>query len=117
MNQMAQSKNIEVPDGEMLKDPEVNISLGIDYFVKLLHQFNQNVVFALASYNAGPSKVTEWRKLRSHLNIIEFIESIPYNETREYVKKVLRNFYLYSAFYRGQSFRKLEKLLTQPTGS
>ena len=58
----------------------------------------------------------EWVGLRAHLNAMEFIESIPYNETRGYVKKVLRNFYLYSAFYNSQSNRRMEGLLIQPGG-
>ena len=111
--QIAHSKNLEIPDKEKLKNPIVNINLGIDYFEGLLKIFDQNVVYALASYNAGPNKVAKWLTLRRHLNIMEFIESIPYNETREYVKKVLRNFYLYSAFYRNQSFSRVEDLLKQ----
>ena len=101
-SEVARSTNTKILDKEMLKNPTINISLGIDYFKRLLNQFDSNIVHALASYNAGPKKVKEWLIFRPKLNDMEFIESIPYNETRDYVKKVLRNFYLYSAFYTAQ---------------
>ena len=109
--QLAKSKNIVFPNEEVLKDPKINILLGVHYFKKLLKNSDQNIIYALASYNAGPNKVKEWRQIRSNLNLMEFIESIPYNETRDYVKKVLKNFYLYSTFYQSYPLYKTEGLL------
>ena len=57
------------------------------------------MVFALASYNAGPGAVTRWQKRFAHLDIDEFIESIPYNETRDYVKRIMKNYWIYSRIY------------------
>ena len=103
--QVALTRGEEVPDEEKLKNPRVNIALGINYLKDLLRKFESNSVYALASYNAGPQKVRNWLTLRPRLSIMEFIESIPYNETRGYVKKVLRNYYIYSAFYANRSFQ------------
>jgi soluble lytic murein transglycosylase len=55
--------------------------------------------FALAAYNAGPNKVEEWKKRYDTQDPMLFIDLIPYNETRTYVAKVLRNHYWYSALY------------------
>ena len=94
----------KVPNEEDLKIPNNNIKLGIHYLKHLLIRFKKNPVYALASYNAGPHKVEYWRSLRPGMSSMEFIESIPYNETRAYVKSVLRNYYMYSTFYGNRSF-------------
>lgn len=104
----------EGPTIEELKNPEINIRLGISYLNHLLSLFNGNVVFALAGYNAGPAKVNDWVALRSHLSPLEFIESIPYQETRDYVKKVIRNYYIYTVLYRDKKIHDLNEILTIP---
>ncbi|WP_417760651.1 transglycosylase SLT domain-containing protein [Shewanella sp.] len=72
-----------------LYDPAINIPLGSAYFGGLLKQFNGNRVLATASYNAGPYRVKQWLKQSSgKLDVMQFIESIPYRETREYVQGV-----------------------------
>jgi len=86
-----------VPDD--LKKPSLNIKLGVKYLNQLLETFQDNPIFALAAYNAGPHKVKQWIEIRSALKDLEFIESIPYNETRNYVKKVLRNYVIYKTLY------------------
>lgn len=79
-----------------LKDPNLNIRLGTQYLASLMEKFNQNAVFALAGYNAGPHRVNKWRKEgKPEVDMIEFIESIPFKETREYVMSILRNRYWY----------------------
>ena len=74
-------------------DPETNILLGTAYLRYLLDQFNGNIVKALASYNAGPTRVKNWQ---NHSDDYLFIELIPITETRDYVKRVLYNYYVYS---------------------
>ena len=110
--EVARSLKHEIPTEEMLKNPATNIRLGIDYLNYLMETFNQNRVYALASYNAGPNKVREWIALRPNLHPLEFIESIPYMETRNYVKKVLRNYAIYLALYGEDDFKKLKDILT-----
>lgn len=72
-----------------LLQAEVNILLGIAHLGELYQTFNNQPVFATAAYNAGKSKVQSWIKKSSTLEPIEWIEQIPYKETREYVKNVL----------------------------
>jgi len=100
------------PDNDDLKKPEVNIQLGVKYLSKMLDDFNDNVIFALASYNAGPTKVKQWMDIRSTLTPLEFMESIPYKETRNYVKKVLRNFVIYKTLYGEGDIHDFQGILT-----
>lgn len=74
-----------------LFDPQTNITLGTHYFAAQLRHFDNNPVFALAAYNAGPHRVKKWD---------EFIEHIPFEETRLYVKLILRNLFIYESLYR-----------------
>ena len=82
-----------------LRQPENNIRVGTTYLKKLLTRFNGNVILALAAYNAGPLAVDRWLKdFPPENNMFDFIESIPYKETREYVAAIVRNYYWYSKF-------------------
>ena len=83
-----------------LFDPETNIALGTYYFAAQLRRFHDNPVFALAAYNAGPHRVDKWRQRWPHLPMDEFIEHIPFEETRLYVKLILRNLSIYESLYR-----------------
>ncbi|MBI5183970.1 MAG: tetratricopeptide repeat protein [Nitrospinae bacterium] len=84
---------------EMLFDPELNILLGIRHLAELLERYNGNLIFTLASYNAGMNKVDIWRERYKDADPDEFIEMIPYRETKGYVKKVLRNYQNYREIY------------------
>ena len=83
-----------------LHDPQLNITLGTHYFASLLQRYQGNVVLALAGYNAGPNKAARWREQWSSLPTDEFIERIPLDETRNYVKLILRNLMLYERLYK-----------------
>jgi soluble lytic murein transglycosylase len=80
-----------------LKKPDLNIKIGVKYFKKLLKQFDGNLIYALASYNAGENRVKRWKKsiFRSE-NPLQTIESIPFKETRKYVKLIYRNIFFYN---------------------
>ncbi len=78
-------------------DPEANIYLGSAYLRYLLDMWKGDLVKTLASYNAGQGRVSRWRDYDDRFL---FIEMIPYKETRNYVKKVLRNYYIYSLMLR-----------------
>jgi len=71
-----------------LTRPEANIRLGMAYFKDLVDRFG-GAHFALASYNAGESRVSQWRDERPGLQEDEFIDDIPYPETQNYVKRIL----------------------------
>ena len=84
---------------EQLHDPQLSITLGTRYFAELLERYQGNVVLALAAYNAGPGQVARWLEQWPHLAMEEFIEHIPFDETRAYVKLVLRNLAVYERLY------------------
>ena len=109
---VARSMGTELPDQNDLKKPAVNIQLGVKYLSGLLNDFEDNIIFALASYNAGPSKVRQWMEIRSDLKPLEFMESIPYKETRNYVKKVLRNYVIYKTLYGEGGIHDFQSILT-----
>lgn len=74
---------------EMLYDPPVALRLGARHLRALLERFDGNIVNAIAAYNAGEQAVAKWRREFGDADEAEFIERIPYKETRRYVKKVL----------------------------
>jgi soluble lytic murein transglycosylase-like protein len=82
---------------QKLREPVKNIEIGTRYLASLLNEkFNGNVVYALAGYNAGPHRVAKWRKdAHSDWGMQEFVEAIPFKETRDYVMSILRNRYWY----------------------
>lgn len=84
---------------EQLYTPEVNLTLGVRYLGDLLERFAGNEAYAVAAYNAGPEAVTKWLETGPPRSIEEFIEEIPFTETRGYVKRVLRSAWLYRALY------------------
>ena len=109
-NEVARTLKQDSPSKENLKDPIVNVRLGIEYLNRLLVSFNQNMVYALAAYNAGPTKVRQWVALRSNMPPLEFIESIPYTETRNYVKRILRNYAIYLTLYDDQKMDRFNEI-------
>lgn len=86
----------EVDDGLDLLNPEVNIRLGTQYLARLHTKFKGLLPLVAAAYNAGPHRVEGWLVNFGHLETDEFVEHIPFLETRNYVKKVVR----YHTFYR-----------------
>ena len=78
----------------LLMDEDVNVRLGSWYLQHLIRRFNGNWVLAVAGYNAGPEAVERWTE-NGVRNLDEFIESIPYSETRYYTKKVIRSYIEY----------------------
>ena len=75
--------------GNSLYDPEFNIKLGSSYLSMMHDRFKKNRALATAAYNAGPHRVDRWIKSAVALPIDAWIETIPYDETRRYVKNVL----------------------------
>jgi len=65
----------------------------------LITEYNNNLIAVIASYNAGGGTVNRWRRAFGTLSEIEFIEQIPYAETRDYVKQVLASTAIYSKLY------------------
>ena len=87
----------------MLFDPTVNIHLGTYYIRHLLNSLEGNWHEALAAYNGGRTRVIKWRTFASYREPAEFIETIPFDETRGYVQAVLRNAAVYKQLYEGKT--------------
>jgi soluble lytic murein transglycosylase len=87
---------------ERLHEPRLSITLGINYFTRMLQRYQGNVILALAAYNAGPGRASRWREQWADVPMDEFIERIPLDETRLYVKFILRNLMMYERLYAGQ---------------
>jgi peptidoglycan lytic transglycosylase len=83
----------------MLRDPGVNIRLGTLFFADLLARNGQTPAYALAAYNAGPSRVVQWRRNPEAADPDLFAERIPFAETRDYVRIVQQNARIYAALY------------------
>lgn len=76
--------------------PDINVKLGQYYLGYLLEEFNGNLIYAIAAYNAGPGNVKKWQKRGLDANgPIAFVENIPFPETKHYVKKVMSNYWAY----------------------
>jgi soluble lytic murein transglycosylase len=104
-------KGFETPS---LLVPENNIKLGTRYLQRLLQKFSGSIPLAAASYNAGPHRVHVWVRNFGSLDMDEFIEHIPFVETRNYVKKVVRNYQIYSLLYGGGG--RSAEWLARPVG-
>ena len=83
----------------MLRDPSVNLSLGTLFIADLLRRHGE-VAYALAAYNAGPSRLNRWRDPTAAEHPDLFAERIPFAETRDYVRTVQQNAIIYAALYR-----------------
>ncbi|OPZ79064.1 MAG: Soluble lytic murein transglycosylase precursor [Alphaproteobacteria bacterium ADurb.Bin438] len=84
----------------LLNDQDYNILIGSSYIEQLIKKFDGSYILAIAAYNAGPGNVNKWLKTYGKLgeseeDILMWIESIPFTETRNYVQRVLENLYIY----------------------
>jgi len=87
--------DIRLKNNQDILVPKTNIALGTAYLAQLQEQFGGSRVLASAAYNAGPSRVRSWLKNADHLPWDIWVESIPFNETRQYVQNVLSYAFIY----------------------
>ncbi|MCC6491028.1 MAG: transglycosylase SLT domain-containing protein [Candidatus Hydrogenedentes bacterium] len=85
-----------------LTHPANSLRLGAYYLMRMIERNDANLVFALASYNAGPGNVAKWRRRVPTSDMEAFVEAIPFEETRGFVKKVLGNYAAYHSLYNGE---------------
>jgi soluble lytic murein transglycosylase len=95
---LAQDAGLPAPSLAALFEPRVNIDLGSRYLAQLLSRFGGRIAPAIASYNAGPHAVARWIE-GSALADDEWVEAIPYEQTRAYTKRVLRSLHAYQVLY------------------
>jgi soluble lytic murein transglycosylase len=95
--QMAKEEGIAHFQAFQLLDPEMNIRLGTRYLRQMLDKLGNVPEYALAAYNAGDNRVVDWQAAGPYGGMDEFVESIPFTQTREYVQAILRNQETYRA--------------------
>ncbi|MGB0707755.1 MAG: transglycosylase SLT domain-containing protein [bacterium] len=93
---------LKLKDEKDLFNPKINIQLGTSYLGQISKRFGEVIQIA-GSYNAGPGRMKEWLKRFPDRDLDEFVESIPYIETRNYVKRVFRTHQLYKAIYEART--------------
>ena len=109
------AKKIKFPDfkGEMLFNPKVNIQFGTWYMSDLMREFNNNCSLVAGAYNGGPNRIKGWLQkakpekvtnlsptsIISQIDIDEFVENIPIDETRRHIKKVMDSYSIYRYLY------------------
>jgi soluble lytic murein transglycosylase len=91
----------------LISDPNYNVMIGSAYFQHLLNVWNGSVPLAVAAYNAGSGNVSKWIRRygdpRSQVDMLKWIEAIPYTETRAYVQRVIENSVVYDSLRSNQS--------------
>ena len=102
---VAKDLKIRYRKKELTRNPQYNVTLGSTYIYEMLKRYKNSLPLALASYNAGPNRVKIWLKRygdprKGQISFIDWIESIPLEETRYYVKKVLANLRVYQKKYK-----------------
>lgn len=108
--------NLKTFETRSLLEPETNIKLGSRYLQRLVEKFSGKVPLVAGAYNAGPHRVYAWVRNFGSLDMDEFIEHIPYIETRNYVKRVARNFQIYRLLYAGPPSLQAMRWMIQPVG-
>ncbi|MEO6801617.1 MAG: transglycosylase SLT domain-containing protein [Granulicella sp.] len=96
---MAKKQKIKHFTTNQLLNPTTNIQLGTLNLKQVLDRFGGQKEYALAAYNAGDVPIRQWLSAGDYKDIPEFVESIPYTETRDYVQAILRNREMYRALY------------------
>lgn len=90
---------------DSLSCPHFNIRYGVYYLRELLDQFNENVVLVLAGYNGGPHNASKWFQRNKDEEYDLFVEDILFSETRNYIKKVLGNYWTYLSLARNPGLK------------
>jgi len=98
-HEVARKLNMKRPSLQSLMQPELNLKLGAAYLAGLLERFEQEPAYAIAAYNAGPGAVVRWQGRSENAFLEEWIEDVPIDETRNYIKRVLSSFVIYQWLY------------------
>jgi len=104
---IAQQLRLDQPNRRQLLKPETNIRFGSYYLRQVLQEFNQNTVLATAAYNAGPHRIHKWYPRHGVMDADIWVDTIPYTETQEYVRRVMT----YSVFYDQRLERPIKRMI------
>jgi soluble lytic murein transglycosylase len=100
-SKIAKDNNYSYSKNKLTTNPKMNVWLGSEYLDVLLKKFDGSYVLTLASYNAGPSRANQWIKefgdprTDDRDYVVDWVEQIPFDETRNYVQRVLENIQVY----------------------
>ena len=97
---VAKQAKLPYSRSRLTTDPEYNINLGSHYIAGLILEYDGSYPFAIAAYNAGPKRVRYWKKInknpqKNQVDYVDWIELIKFEETRNYVQRVLENYNVY----------------------
>jgi soluble lytic murein transglycosylase len=97
---IAKQYRLSYAPAKLMGDPAYNVKLGAAHLADLVNDYNGSYVLTLVAYNAGPRRVREWvaeygDPRGGKVDPIDWVESIPFQETRQYVQKVLQNVHVY----------------------
>lgn len=104
--QMAKELGIKYSKKRLKSDSRYNVKFGATYLIRLIEKYEGSYLLAFAAYNAGPRKVDEWIELYGDprdpvISVVDWIEHIPYKETRNYVMRVTESLYVYRSRING----------------
>lgn len=97
-NYMISKLAMDIPILNDLENPRINLYIGCNYLKYLKDKFN-NDLYVIAAYNGGEGSVQNWIKNTVNDDLDEFIENIPFEETKNYIKKVFRSYHMYKKIY------------------
>jgi len=101
---IAQKLDFKDFNDEMLFSSEININFGCWYIGYLKGKFSNDIILIISGYNAGPGTTDKWLERYDRSDLDNFVENIPYAETREYIKKVMKSY---------QMYKRLAKILSE----
>lgn len=95
----ANKMELNISEKELF-NPDINIHIGVKYFTDLLNKYNNNYYLAIVAYNAGIGNVDKWIKEGTIKQDGSDIENVPFKETNNYVRRILRDYEIYKEFYK-----------------
>ncbi len=98
-DEIAQKMQMQVESEDILYNPEKNIQIGVSYYKNLLNRYENSYLVALAAYNAGIGNVDKWISDGIIKQDGSNIENIPFKETNNYVRKIVRDYRIYINLY------------------
>ncbi len=101
-DRIASSLGVPAFQADILLEPDTNIRFGTFYLKRLVGRFSGSEVLAIAAYNAGPNIVSRWLERDGRQAKDVFVESVPYSETRRYLRRVVRSLRVYQLLYDGR---------------
>ncbi len=119
---IARQHRIPYRSGMLTSDPTMNVKMGAAHLGDLIAKYNGSYVLTLVAYNAGPRRSKEWVEafgdLRSgQVDPIDWVENIPFQETRQYVQKVMQNLHIYRSRLAPKTVRPMSEDLRRGTPS